>query len=46
VLYASSSRIKQELGWKPMYEDIRVIVETAWRWRTAHPRGYATRAHA
>ena len=46
VLYASSDRIKQDLGWQPMYEDIRVIVETAWRWRETHPRGYATRAHA
>jgi UDP-glucose 4-epimerase len=46
VLYASSARIKEDLGWEPMYEDIRVIVETAWRWRAAHPRGYATRTHA
>jgi len=41
VLFASSDRIKRELGWKPHYEDIDVIVETAWRWRDAHPQGYA-----
>ena len=41
VLYASSDRIKRELGWQPAYEDIAVIVETAYRWREAHPRGYA-----
>ena len=46
VLYASSGRIRQDLGWQPMYEDIRVIVETAWRWRATRPRGYASRAHA
>jgi UDP-glucose 4-epimerase len=46
ILYASSARIKRELGWKPQYEDINVIVETAWRWRVAHPRGYEARAHA
>ena len=40
VLYASSDRIKRELGWRPRYEDIHVIVETAWRWRAAHPGGY------
>ena len=40
VLYASSDRIKRELGWRPQYEDIHVIVETAWRWRVAHPKGY------
>jgi UDP-glucose-4-epimerase GalE len=42
ALYASSDRIKGELGWRPQFEDLDVIVETAWRWRTANPRGYAT----
>src|SRR5215204_5631637 len=37
VLFASSERIRTELGWSPRYEDIDVIVETAWRWRDAHP---------
>ena len=40
VLFASSDRIKRELGWRPGYEDIGIIVETAWRWREAHPHGY------
>lgn len=40
VLYASSDRIKRALGWQPAYEDLAVIVETAWRWREAHPHGY------
>jgi UDP-glucose-4-epimerase GalE len=40
VLFASSDRIKRELGWAPQYEDIDVIVETAWRWRDRHPNGY------
>jgi UDP-glucose 4-epimerase len=40
VLFASSERIRTELGWSPRYEDIDVIVETAWRWRDAHPHGY------
>lgn len=44
VLYASSERIKNELGWKPRYEDIDTIVETAWRWRVAHPSGYRLKA--
>jgi UDP-glucose 4-epimerase len=44
VLYASSARIKQDLGWRPALEKIDVIVETAWRWREAHPRGYAEAA--
>jgi UDP-glucose-4-epimerase GalE len=40
VLYASSDRIKRELGWTPRYEPLDVIVETAYRWRAAHPTGY------
>lgn len=40
VLYASSDKIKRALGWKPAFEDIDVIVDTAWRWRAAHPAGY------
>ena len=43
ALYAASDRIKRELGWQPSYEDLDVIVETAWRWREAHPHGYAAR---
>ena len=46
ALYAASDRIKRELGWKPEYEDLDVIVETAWRWREAHPQGYATTVNA
>jgi UDP-glucose-4-epimerase GalE len=40
-LFASSDRIKRELGWRPCFEELDVIVETAWRWRLAHPAGYA-----
>ena len=42
ALFASSDRVKRELGWRPRFEDLDVIVETAWRWRVAHPHGYAT----
>lgn len=44
ILFASSARIRRELGWQPQYEDVGTIVETAWRWRARHPRGYATEA--
>jgi len=40
VLYTSSDRIRRALGWTPRYEDLDVIVETAWRWRETHPHGY------
>ncbi|HEX8033531.1 MAG TPA: UDP-glucose 4-epimerase GalE [Ktedonobacterales bacterium] len=37
---ASSERIRRELGWQPRYADLRAIVESAWKWRQAHPHGY------
>ena len=41
VLIASSEKIKHELGWNPQYQDLGVIIETAWRWMQAHPDGYS-----
>ncbi|HEU4935424.1 MAG TPA: UDP-glucose 4-epimerase GalE [Vicinamibacterales bacterium] len=40
VLFASSDRIRRELGWVPAFEEIDVIVGTASRWRESHPHGY------
>jgi len=40
VLFASSARIRRELGWEPAISSLDAIVETASRWRLAHPRGY------
>ena len=40
VLIASSNRIKRELGWQPEMQDLRVIIESAWRWMQEHPEGY------
>jgi UDP-glucose-4-epimerase GalE len=42
ALFAASDRARRDLGWRPQFEDIDVIVETAFRWRVAHPQGYAT----
>lgn len=41
VLVASSERARQELGWEPRHGALDTIIETAWRWHVAHPRGYA-----
>ncbi len=43
VLFASSARIRRELGWAPRLADLQAIVDTAWLWRRRHPAGYATR---
>jgi UDP-glucose 4-epimerase len=32
VLVASSERIKKALGWEPLYDDLKTIIETAWGW--------------
>ncbi len=41
ITVASSARIRAELGWQPRYPDLDTIIESAWRWKQAHPRGYA-----
>src|ERR1051325_9334914 len=40
VLIASSDKIKRELGWQPQFQDLRLIVQSAWDWLSANPRGY------
>ncbi|HRT04800.1 MAG TPA: UDP-glucose 4-epimerase GalE [Kiritimatiellia bacterium] len=39
-LVAGAEKAKSVLGWKPRYPDLRTIVEHAWSWHRAHPRGY------
>ena len=41
VLYAASDRAQRELGWRPQYTDLEVIVRHAWQWHSTHPRGYS-----
>jgi|SRR3989344_273690 len=41
-LVATSSRAKQELGWRPQYPDLKDIIASAWAWFQLHPRGYNT----
>ncbi|HEY0730420.1 MAG TPA: UDP-glucose 4-epimerase GalE [Pyrinomonadaceae bacterium] len=41
VLVASSDKIKSELGWRPQYQDLGLIIESAWRWMQTHPNGYS-----
>jgi UDP-glucose 4-epimerase len=40
TLVASSDKIKGELGWRPQFQDLGLIIESAWRWMQAHPNGY------
>jgi len=40
ALVAGCQKIKDELGWMPESDSLDTIIETAWRWHTAHPTGY------
>jgi UDP-glucose 4-epimerase len=39
-LIASSEKIKRELGWKPQFQSLDVILESAWKWHQKFPHGY------
>ncbi len=39
-LIADSSNAKKELKWKPKYDNIEGIIETAYRWHSQHPHGF------
>jgi UDP-glucose 4-epimerase len=43
TLVAGSEKIRQELGWKPVYTDLRSIIESAWEWHSRNPQGYDDR---
>lgn len=43
VLIASSEKAKEVLGWKPKYDSLETIIETAWNWHKNHPDGYASK---
>ncbi len=36
VLVANSSLARSELNWKPLYDDLEIIVQHAWNWETSH----------
>lgn len=44
TLIASSEKAREVLGWKPQFDDIEKIIETAWAWHSSHPKGYDDRA--
>jgi UDP-glucose 4-epimerase len=40
-LIACSDLARKELGWKPRFEDAKVIIESVYKWALKHPDGYA-----
>ncbi len=43
VLIASSEKAKEVLGWKPKYDSLETIIETARNWHKNHPDGFASK---
>jgi UDP-glucose 4-epimerase len=41
ILTSDATKAKTDLGWKPKKPQLETMVETAWRWHTSHPDGYA-----
>jgi UDP-glucose 4-epimerase len=39
-LVAASDKIKSELGWKPQFQSLETILESAWQWHQKFPHGY------
>lgn len=40
ILIASSEKAMKELDWKPKFNSVETIIETAWNWHKNHPNGY------
>ncbi|MDH7497203.1 MAG: GDP-mannose 4,6-dehydratase, partial [Syntrophomonadaceae bacterium] len=39
ALVADATRLRQELGWQPAYDDLDTIVRHAWEWEKVRPVG-------
>lgn len=40
TLVGSAEKITRELGWKPEFDTLEAILETAWKWHLQHPQGF------
>ena len=41
VLTSDATKARTELGWQTKKPELEDMVETAWKWHTQHPNGYA-----
>jgi UDP-glucose 4-epimerase len=42
-LVGDSRKAREVLGWKPQFAELEKIIQSAWKWHTAHPDGYEDR---
>ncbi|KXT76963.1 UDP-glucose 4-epimerase GalE [Streptococcus sp. DD12] len=43
TLIACSQKARQTLGWRPQYDTIDAMIQSAWAWHKSHPQGYASK---
>jgi len=41
ILIASSNKIKKVLKWQPKFNDLEIMISSAWNWMKKHPFGYS-----
>jgi len=39
-LVADSTKIRKVLGWKPRFDSLDAIIDSAWQWHRTYPNGY------
>jgi UDP-glucose 4-epimerase len=39
-LVANGEKIRRALGWKPRFSTLESIIQSAWEWKKANPKGY------
>lgn len=40
ILVASSKKAQETLNWQQKYNTLDMIISTAWKWHSTHPKGY------
>lgn len=45
-LVAGAAKLRDQLGWRPKYDDLGSIISTAAGWHRLHPEGYRTKERA
>jgi UDP-glucose 4-epimerase len=41
TLIAASAKAERELGWQRRYTSVESVIESAWRFHSSHPNGFA-----
>src|SRR5438477_614925 len=39
-LVAASEKIQKDLGWRPQFQSLEAIIQSAWKWHQRFPKGY------